>query len=102
MTGKAARLLESFEAEQIAKVVAQAPIVGEPNFTPVETADVIISRLKKPGSEDKLERLKELLKTTPCKELSPDQKKEYEDITLVPRYREQLCDAISKRLEAEP
>lgn len=32
---------------------------------------LLLSRLTKPGSEDKLERLKELLKTTPCKETDP-------------------------------
>ncbi|MFH0343327.1 MAG: hypothetical protein ACHBNF_14655 [Chromatiales bacterium] len=102
VTGKAARSLDPPQAKQIARAIAQAQVVSEPISTDVEIADDIISRLKKPEREDDLERLKVLLKTTPCKELSPDQKKDYERLTDVARYRETLCDTVSKRLEAEP
>lgn len=49
VTGKAAKLLEPIEAEQIAKAIAQAQVVSEPNFTAVETADVIIKQANKTG-----------------------------------------------------
>ena len=77
-------------------------VYPKPRPAGAQLADDIISRLKKPERQDDLERLKVLLKTTPCKELTPRQKKDYEDFTGVPRYRETLCDTVSKRLEAEP
>jgi hypothetical protein len=101
VTGKAAKSLEQPEAGEIARAIAQAPVIGKAISTEGEIADIILSNLDKPDRKTARQDLKDLLRAR-CKNMTADDRTTFEKLTGAATFTVPLCETVQERLRTTP